>query len=92
MAHVGATTAVVIHSQNLTISASCLPAVLIKVSPGTFVQIASSLFTIVYARDRSRHVYFGRYLDRFVVYTRTATPLPVQVEIEAKKLSKTIGL
>ena len=92
MAHAGATSAAAIHSQRRRMSASCLSGVLIKVSPETFVQMASSLFTIVYARDHSRHVYLGRYLDRFVVYTRTATLLPVQVEIEAKKLSKTIGL
>lgn len=92
MAYMGASAAAAAHSNTLAISASCLSAVLIKVSPETFVQMASSLFAIVYARDRSRHVYFGRYLDRFVVYTRTATLLPVQIEIEAIKLSKTIGL
>ena len=77
MAYGGTSAAMAAHAHNLTISASCLPAPLIKVSHETFVQMAGALFTIVHARERSRHVYFGRYLDRFVVYTRTATPLSV---------------
>lgn len=95
MAHVASTTAVtssLIAAQAATASALCLPAPLVKVTPDDFVELVANLFTIVHARDGGHHVYLGRYLDRFVVYTRTPTPLKVPVEIEAQKIAKTIRL
>jgi hypothetical protein len=87
---VGASAA--IAAQMATASALCLPAPLIKVNPNTFLELVADLFTIVHGRDRGYHVYLGRYLDQFVIYTRTSTPLQVPVEIKALQIAKTIRL
>lgn len=94
MAYVGASvaTTAAIAAQIAAASALSLPSPLIKVDPDTFLELVADLFTIVYGRDGSHHVYLGRYQDQFVIYTRTPTPLLVPVEIEAIKITKTIRL
>lgn len=79
-------------AQQAIASALCLPTVLVKVTPETFLSFSDDLFSIVHVRDRSHHVYFGWYLDRFLVYTRSPKPLKVIVEVDSIKITKTIRL
>jgi hypothetical protein len=87
-----AATTAAIAAQQAMASALCLPTSLIKVTPETFLNLSNDLFSIVHGRDRSHHVYFGRYLDCFLIYTRSPKPLKVVVEVESIKITKTIRL
>lgn len=93
MAYVGATAgAGAAAAQNAAASALCLSAPLLRVAPADFIELAPNLFTIVHVRKGSNHLYFGRFLDRFVVYAKTPHLLAIPVDVEAEKITKTIRL
>jgi hypothetical protein len=93
MAYIGATsaaTAAAAHSA--AASALCLPAPYLRISPADFIGMSENLYTIVHVLYGSNHLYFGRFLDRFVVYTKTPHPLKVPVDVEGEKITKTIRI
>ena len=96
MAYVGATSgagaAAAAAAHDAAASALCLSAPLLQVSPADFVALVPNLFTIVHASKGSHNYYFGWFLDRFVVYTKTPQWLKVPVDVEAEKITKTIQL
>ncbi|MFX1244060.1 MAG: hypothetical protein ACFE8F_03805 [Promethearchaeota archaeon] len=92
MAYSGSVAAASSAEYTATASALCLPAPYVKVLPEDFVILVENLFTIVHIWKGSRHLYFGRFLDRFVVYTQTREPLKIPVDLEGDKITKTIRL
>lgn len=93
MGYIGATSgAAAAAAHNAAASAVCLSAPLLRVSPADFIALVPNLFTIVHVLKGSHNFYFGRFLDRFVVYTKTPQRLKVPVDVEAEKITKTIQL
>jgi hypothetical protein len=95
MAYIGATAgagAAAAAAHNAAASALCLAAPLLRVSPADFIALVPNLFTIVHVSEDSHNFYFGRFLDRFVVYTKAPQWLKVPVDVEAEKITKTIRL
>ena len=93
MAYIGATSAATAAAaHNAAASALCLSAPYLRVAPADFIDLVPHLYTIVHVPYRSNHLYFGRFLDRFVVYTKTRHPLKVPVDVEGEKITKTIRI
>jgi hypothetical protein len=84
--------AITAAQQRVITSGRCLLGPLVRVSPDIFLELIASIFTIVHIKTHSRHLYMGRFIDHFVIYTLARTPLDVPVDVEAEKITKTIHL